>query len=118
LNYPEECKYCKKYTLPDKFCCKQAFEDRTDDSVLIIPEEIHYNTEEIVYVPVFQVNFDEDGNKRYSSFVYSYSDATTDEQMAWACGPDYVFVLKGTFDAKTKPYIIKDEHELNERRFK
>lgn len=48
MNYPEECKYCKKYTLPDKYCCKRAFEDRTDDSVLIIPEEIHYNTEETI----------------------------------------------------------------------
>ncbi len=80
--------------------------------VKIKRKPIHFNHEEIYYVPVFQKDFNEDGSlNSYPTFVHSMTDATTDEQMAYSCNPDYVLVLKGTFDATTKPIEIEDEED-------
>jgi hypothetical protein len=75
-------------------------------------EPIHYKHEVTVYVPCFETN-----EAGYPSFNYSYADATSDEQMAWSMNPDYVLVLKGTFDAKTQPFskeIVKYNRTLKE----
>lgn len=81
-----------------------------DDSVLVKIKPIRFHHDEVIYVPVFQKNFDEDGKPLFSpTFSYSLSMATHDEQMAWSFEPDYVMELRGTFDATTKPFVIKEE---------
>jgi hypothetical protein len=112
MSYPTECKHCKKYQWPDKYCCKANFRDRTDNSVLIDVKPIRYNHESVYFVPVFQKNFKDDGTPEYSpTFTYSFELCTSDEQMAWSFEPDYVLVLKGTFDATTQPFIIKGDED-------
>ena len=62
-------------------------------------ESIHYKHEVVYYVPCYEIK--DNGSP---AFTYSMTDATTDEQFAWSMKPDYVLMLKGTFDAKTQPY--------------
>lgn len=83
-----------------------------DDSVLVRIKPLRYNHDVVLYVPVFQKNFDTNGKPLYSpTFTYCMADATQDEQLAWSHGPDYVLVLKGTFDATTKPFLLKERVE-------
>lgn len=71
----------------------------------------HFKHDEIFYVPCFQVNEpyqDREGQWHVSSnFTYSLSDGSRDPQMAAAMKPDYILVLKGTFDAKTQPFDVE-----------
>lgn len=86
--------------------------EHDDDSVLVKIKPITFKHDEVMYVPVFQKNFDENGMPLFSpTFSYSMAYATHDEQMAWSFEPDYVLVLRGTFDATTKPFLIKEEKE-------
>lgn len=63
-----------------------------------------------VFVPVFQKDFDHNGDLLYSpSFIYSWEFATEDEQMAWVGNPAFVMELNGEFNATTKPLVIPDE---------
>jgi len=78
--------------------------------IVVKRKPVHFKHDVIVYVPVFQTDFEANGKLNgYPAFKYSFSDATQDEQMAWSMGPDYVLELRGHFDATTKPLIIKDE---------
>lgn len=71
---------------------------------------IHYKHPTTVYIPVFQVDFDKEGNLlSYPTFEYSLKDGSTDEQMALSFNPDYVLVLTGEFDATTKPIVFSEE---------
>lgn len=73
---------------------------------------IRYTHNEIVYVPVFQKDFNDAGELEYTStFEYSFEHATHDEQLAYSMNPDYVLVLKGTFDATTKPIELGEDDE-------
>lgn len=81
-----------------------------NDSIVVKRKPITYDHESVYYVPVFQKDFDEEGNLTYSpTFVYSLLDATEDQQMAASFDPDYILELKGHFKATTKDLIIKDE---------
>lgn len=78
--------------------------------MIIRREPVTYKHPVKVFVPVFQKDFDEDGELLYSpSFVYSYADATDDEQMAWVGNPAFVMELNGEFNATTKPLVIADD---------
>lgn len=78
--------------------------------MIIRRRSIHYKHSVTVYVPVFQKDFDKDGNLLGSpTFEHSFADATSDEQLAYSMNPDYVLVLNGEFDATTKPLEIQDE---------
>jgi hypothetical protein len=73
---------------------------------------IQFKHDVVVYVPVFQIDFDSNGElNSYPTFHYSYADATQDEQMACSLEPDYILELRGHFDATTKPLIIKEEEQ-------
>lgn len=112
MRYPRECKHCKKYQYEDKYCCKEAFHEINDNSVLVNIRGTHHIHDVTLYVPVYQINFDKDGKPlMFPTFEYSMGDATHDEQMAWSFEPDYVLTLKGTFDAKTQPFIIKGDSD-------
>ena len=81
-----------------------------DNSVVVKLKPITYDHESIYYIPVFQKNFDEQGNPLIPpTFEYNMTYATTDEQMAASFEPDYIFELKGHFKATTKPIVIKGE---------
>lgn len=74
---------------------------------------ITYEHDEVVFVPVFQENFDKDGTINSNpTFVYNLGDATHDEQMAWSMKPDYVMELRGRFKATTKDLIIPEEDDV------
>lgn len=90
-----------------------------DDSVLVKIKPETFDHEVKYYVPVYQVNFEDDGSPMFSpTFQYNMGEATTDEQMAWALGADWVMELTGHFKATTKPFIVKGyEDESNISRF-
>lgn len=80
-----------------------------EDPVVVKRKPITYDHPTVVYVPVFQQDFEEDGELSSSpTFRYSLADATHDEQLAWSMGADYVLKLEGHFNATTKPLIIGD----------
>lgn len=79
-------------------------------------EPISYDFAEIWYVPCFQRNPDDsekdkngkvDNFPGYPNFSMEFGMATTDEQMAWASGADYVLELTGHFKTSTKPFVKK-----------
>jgi len=81
-----------------------------DNSVVVKRRQITYDHPTTVYVPVYQIDFDDNGQLRSSpTFQYSLSEATQDEQMAASFNPDYILVLEGHFKATTKPLVIKGE---------
>lgn len=83
-----------------------------DNSVLVKIKPTRFEHDVIIYIPVFQKNFDDDGQPlHYPTFVYSLADGSDDEQMAWSAKPDYVLELKGRFDATTKSFIVGDKKE-------
>jgi hypothetical protein len=86
-----------------------------ENDIVIKRKNISFDHETIVYIPVFQKDFDENGNLLdYSTFTYSMSDATQDQQLVASMNPDYILELKGHFTATTKDIIIKeDENERN-----
>lgn len=67
----------------------------------------HFKHNTTYYVPCFQKDkiwIDSNGEYQSSStFEYSLSEASQDEQMAWSFNPDYVFKLESDFDAITQP---------------
>lgn len=69
-------------------------------------ESIHFKHDIVLYVPCF-IMYPKKESDSYPTFHYSYADATTDEQRVWAMEPDYVLVLRGTFDAKTQPFDLE-----------
>jgi hypothetical protein len=82
----------------------------SDDSVLVRIKPITFEYPITYYVPVFQKNFTDEGDPKFSlTFTYSLSEASQDEQMAWSFNPDYVLELSGYFKATTKPFLIKAE---------
>lgn len=96
--------------LMDKFNnLKSSINNNDDDSVLVKIKPITYEHEVVVYVPVFQKNFDYKGNPLFSpTFTYSYQDANRDDQMCASLNPDYILKLTGYFKATTKPFIVGD----------
>jgi len=81
-----------------------------DNSVKIKRKPITYEHDVVYYVPVYQKDFNENGELNPSpTFTYSLSEATPDQQMAASFEPDYILELKGHFKATTKPLVIKDE---------
>lgn len=84
-----------------------------DNSVIIKVKPITFEHDVVIYVPIFQKNFERDGTPLFSpTFTYSLADGSHDEQMAWSFEPDYVLELRGHFKATTKPFTIpgdKDE---------
>lgn len=81
-------------------------EDMEDNSVLVKIQPITFEHPTVVYVPVYQVNFDENGMPVTPYFQYSLKDAHSDEQMVASMEPDYILELRGEFKATTKPYKI------------
>lgn len=82
-----------------------------NEKIVVKRKPITYDHPTVVYVPVYQQDFDDDGELLHSpTFRYSMADATHDEQMAWSMNPDYVLKLEGYFKATTKPLIIGEEH--------
>lgn len=78
--------------------------------MIVRREPVTFKHPVTVYVPVFQKDFDDEGNLLYyPTFEYSFSSATTDEQFAWSLEPDYVLELNGEFNATTKPLEISDD---------
>lgn len=69
-------------------------------------ESVHFNHEEIIYVPCYQKNPTLDKPHDGPCFTYALSEASHDLQMVLSMKPDYVLTLKGTFDAKTQPYDL------------
>ncbi len=85
-----------------------------DNSVLIKIKPLTYEHETIVYVPVFQKNFEDDGTPmRTPTFTYNFEFATQDQQMAASFYPDYILELKGYFNATTKPFLIPNKEGEN-----
>lgn len=78
--------------------------------MLIKRKQLHFKHPVKIYIPVYQNDFDENGNlNAYSTFTYNYSEATEDYNMAASMNPDYILELNGEFDAITKPIELKDE---------
>ena len=67
-------------------------------------ESIHFEHDEVVYVPCYQVNPTLADPNKGPTFRYSLSEASHDEQMVASMNPDYILVLRGKFDAKTQPF--------------
>jgi hypothetical protein len=87
-----------------------------DDSVKIHRDPIAYRHDVVFYVPVFQKNFDDDGNVlMFSTFEYSLSNATQDHQMAASMEPDYILELRGNFNARIKPFKVGGDSENSSR---
>lgn len=81
-----------------------------ENSVVVKRKIIKYEHDVVKFVPVFQKDFDKNGELLFSpTFICDYSLITQDEQMAWSFEPDYVLELKGHFNATTKPLVLKDE---------
>lgn len=79
-------------------------------SVIVKRKPIHFKHPIRVFVPVFQKDFDSNGDLLFHpTFTHNLGDATSDQQMAWSFDPDYVIELNGEFDATTKPLVIEDE---------
>jgi len=82
--------------------------------IVVKRKPIHYDHEVTYYVPVFQKDFNEEGELlHHPTFTYELSQATQDEQMAWSFEPAYVLELRGHIDFITKPLIIKEEDDEN-----
>lgn len=76
----------------------------------LIRKPVHFKHPIKIYIPVFQKDFDENGDLLFSpTFEYSYADATEDEQMAYSLNPSYVLELNGEFDAVTKSIEFGEE---------
>lgn len=70
---------------------------------------INYKHRVRVFVPVYQVDFDENGDLLSTpTFQYSLHDASSDEEFVRSLKPDYVFELTGDFDATTKSIEFED----------
>jgi hypothetical protein len=76
-------------------------------------ESIHFKHEDEFYVPCYQVNPKTIGDG-YPTFRFALAEGSSDLQWIESLNPDYIFVLKGTFDAKTKPVTIEEEIPLEE----
>lgn len=70
-----------------------------------IQESIHYQHEEIIYVPCYYSM-----DVGYPGFSYSMADSSSDHDLVASMKPDYILVLKGKFDAKTQPYSEEVEN--------
>lgn len=79
------------------------------DDIVIKRKPIHYEHDVVFYVPVYQKNFDENGEPCTPTFEYSLNGAYSDLQMVESFEPDYILELKGYFNAITKPVIIKGD---------
>lgn len=80
------------------------------DNIIVKKKPMHYKHTVVYYVPVFQVNFDENGNLLNNpSFQYNLGMGDTDVQLIASYNPDYILELKGDFDATTKDIILKEE---------
>lgn len=80
---------------------------------LVKRKPITYEHDAIVYVPVFQKDFDKEGNLLYSpTFEYSLANADHDPELVASMKPDYILELRGTFKATTKPLVIEDDEDV------
>jgi hypothetical protein len=78
--------------------------------IIVKRKQIHYEHDVIYYVPVYQNDFDAEGNLLPSPETrYNMSEASTDPQMAASFNPIYILELRGHFDYTTKPLIIEDD---------
>lgn len=80
------------------------------NDLIIKRKPIVFEHDVILYVPVFQRDFEDDGTLSFNPyFIYSYENASQDLQFVASLSPDYILELKGTFKAETKPIIFQDD---------